>query len=124
MTVDIDTLIARLEDTQNEENFEAAKRALEALLADSQDAKHLSLYGYVHECRGRGLVREAIRWYERALEADPTSEKVRHQLIQAHAALHETHAAIELYKRRLREAPGRDRGAQVPRPRVPCRRRL
>jgi protein O-GlcNAc transferase len=106
VTVEIDTLIARLEDTQSEEDFETARRALEALLVESEDAKHLYYYGYAHECRGRGLVREAIRWYERALELDPTSEKIQHQLIQAYAALHETQAAIELYKRRLAEAPG------------------
>jgi predicted Zn-dependent protease len=106
MTVDIDTLIATLEDSATDENFETAKNALEALLAEKEQAKLVHYYGYIHECRGRGLIREAIRWYERALGLDPTYEKVRHQLIQAYASLHETQAAIELYKLRLAETPG------------------
>jgi tetratricopeptide (TPR) repeat protein len=103
--VDRDTVIALLEERQDEETFDAARRVLDAALAEEADASLLLDYGYIHECRGRGGIREAIRWYERSLALDPTIERTRHQLIQAYAALQETGHAIELYKRRLAEAP-------------------
>jgi tetratricopeptide (TPR) repeat protein len=103
--VDKDTVIALLEERQDEETFEEAKRVLDAALAEGESAALLLDYGYIHECRGRAAIREAIRWYERSLELDPTIERTRHQLIQAYAALHETDHAIELYKRRLAEVP-------------------
>jgi tetratricopeptide (TPR) repeat protein len=103
--MDRDTLIALLEERQDEETFEQAKDALDAELAEGEDAGLLLDYGYIHECRGRAGIRDAIRWYERSLALDPTIERTRHQLIQAYAALHETHHAIELYKQRLAAAP-------------------
>jgi tetratricopeptide (TPR) repeat protein len=103
---DSETLIALLEERQDEESFQAAKRFLEAALADDgEDARLLLDYGYIHECRGRTAIREAIRWYERALELDPSVERTRHQLIAAYTALRQTQDAIELYKRRLAAAP-------------------
>ena len=101
-----DTLIALLEERQDEEAFEEAKRALDAALAEGEDATLLVDYGYIHECRGRASIREAIRWYERSLALDPANERTRHLLIQAYAALGETHRAIELYRQRLAAAPG------------------
>jgi tetratricopeptide (TPR) repeat protein len=103
MRHDSDTLIALLEERQDEESFHEAKRFLDAALADGEDARLLLDYGYIHECRGHVAI--AIRWYERALELDPTSERTRHQLIVAYSALHQTQAAIELYKRRLAATP-------------------
>ena len=103
--MDKDTLIALLEERQDEETFEEAKRVLDAALADGEDAGLLLDDGYIHECRGRASIREAIRWYERSLALDPTIERTRHQLIQAYAALGETHQAIELHKQRLAAAP-------------------
>jgi tetratricopeptide (TPR) repeat protein len=105
MHTDSDTLIALLEDTQDEESFQEAKRFLEAALAEGEEARLLLDYGYIHECRGRTAIREAIHWYERALELDPTIEKTRHQLIGAYAALRRTQDAIDLYKRRVAAAP-------------------
>jgi tetratricopeptide (TPR) repeat protein len=103
--MDKEALIGLLEERQDDETFEAAKRVLEAALAEGEDARLLLDYGYIHECRGRAAIREAIRSYERSLELDPTIERTRHQVIGAYAALGETHQAIELYKRRLAEAP-------------------
>lgn len=103
--MDKDTLIALLEERQDDESFQNAKLFLEAALAEGEDARLMLDYGYIHECRGRASIREAIRWYERSLELDPTNEKARHQLIAARASLRETHAAVELYKRRLAESP-------------------
>jgi tetratricopeptide (TPR) repeat protein len=100
-----DTVIALLEERQDEETFEEAKRVLDAELGRGESAGLLLDYGYIHECRGRASIHEAIRWYERSLELDPTVERTRHQLIQAYAALQETDRAIELYKRRLAAAP-------------------
>ena len=105
MTMDKDTLIALLEEKQDEETFLEAKRVLEAALAEGEDGRLLLDYGYIHECRGRAAIREAIRWYERSLELDPTIERTRHQLIRAYAALSETQNAIELYKQRVAAAP-------------------
>jgi tetratricopeptide (TPR) repeat protein len=105
MTMDKDTVIAQLEERQDEETFEEARRVLDAELAQGESAGLLLDYGYIHECRGRASIREAIRWYERSLELDPTVERTRHQLIEAYAALQETDHAIELHKRRLAEAP-------------------
>jgi tetratricopeptide (TPR) repeat protein len=105
VAMDKDARIALLEERQDEETFEEAKRVLEAALAEGEDAPLLLDYGYIHECRGRATIREAIRWYERSLALDPTIERTRHQLIQAYAALGQTHEAIELYKQRLAAAP-------------------
>jgi tetratricopeptide (TPR) repeat protein len=105
MTMDKETVIALLEERQDEETFEEAKRVLDAKLAQGESAGLLLDYGYIHECRGRASIREAIRWYERSLELDPTSERTRHQLIGAYAALAQTQDAIELYKRRLAASP-------------------
>jgi tetratricopeptide (TPR) repeat protein len=102
---DSDTLIALLEERQDEESFQEAKRFLEAALAEGEEAGLLLEYGYIHECRGRTAIREAIHWYERALELDPSIERTRHQLIAAYAALRQTQEAIDLYKRRLAAAP-------------------
>jgi tetratricopeptide (TPR) repeat protein len=106
LAMDKDALIALLEERQDEETFEEARRALDSALAEGENASLLLDYGYIHECRGRAGIREAIRWYERSLALDPASERTRHQLIQAYAALGETHQAIELYKQRLAAAPG------------------
>jgi tetratricopeptide (TPR) repeat protein len=103
--MDKDDLIALLEERQDEETFEQTKRVLDAALAEGEDAGLLLDYGYIHECRGRAGIREAIRWYERSLALDPTIERTRHQLIQAYAAIGQTHEAIELYKQRLAAAP-------------------
>jgi tetratricopeptide (TPR) repeat protein len=105
VAMDKDTLIALLEERQDEKTFEEAKRVLDASLAAGEDASLLLDYGYIHECRGRAGIREAIRWYERSLALDPTIERTRRQLIQAYAALGEAQQAIELYKQRLAAAP-------------------
>jgi tetratricopeptide (TPR) repeat protein len=99
-------LIALLEEKQDEESFQEAKRFLDAALADGSDAELLRDYGYIHECRGAGLIREGLRWYERSLELDPRADNPAHgQLINAHARLLQTSDAIDLYKARLAAAP-------------------
>ena len=99
-------LIALLEERQDDETFRAAKAALEDELRAGEDGRLLLAYGYVHEARAHGLLREAIRCYARSLELDAACEKTRHQLIAAHTALRETQEVIDLFKRRLEEAPG------------------
>jgi tetratricopeptide (TPR) repeat protein len=99
-------LIALVEEKQDEESFQEAKRFLEDALAKGEDAELLRQYGYIHECRGGGLMREALRWYERSIHLDPSAENAAHgQLIIAHARLLQVSDAIDLYKARLAAAP-------------------
>jgi tetratricopeptide (TPR) repeat protein len=106
MTDDVIAAVTRLEARQDEESFLAAKSLLEERLAVEESPVLLHWYGYIHEVRGRVAIREAIGWYERAIEADPAYEKAHHQLIAAYAGLRQTHDAVDLYKRRLAEMPG------------------
>lgn len=98
-------LIATLEARQDEESFVAAKEALEAALAEGDEAELLRDYGYIHECAGRASIREAVRLYERAVELEPRLEKAHHQLISAYAGLQQTRDAVDLYERRLAAEP-------------------
>jgi tetratricopeptide (TPR) repeat protein len=99
-------LIALVEEKQDEESFQEAKRFLEDALAEGEDARLEREYGYVHECRGAGLIREAVRCYRRSIELDPSAENTAHaQLLTAYGRLLQTSDAIDLYKARLSEAP-------------------
>jgi tetratricopeptide (TPR) repeat protein len=99
-------LIALVEEKQDEESFQEAKRFLEDALSKGEDAELLREYGYIHECRGGGFIREALRWYERSLQLDPSADNAAHgQLITAHARLLQVSDAIDLYKARLAAAP-------------------
>jgi tetratricopeptide (TPR) repeat protein len=99
-------LIALVEEKQDDESFQDAKQALEEALAKGEDAQLFREYGYIHECRGAGLIREALGSYARSLELDPSGENVAHaQLITAHARLLQTRDAIDLYTARLAESP-------------------
>src|SRR5918992_5042416 len=100
------SLIALVEEKQDDESFQEAKRFLEEALAKGEDADLLREYAYIHECRGGAFIREALRWYERSIQLDPSAENVAHgQLITAHARLLQVSDAIDLYKARLAAAP-------------------
>ena len=99
-------LLERYEATGDPAAFEEAARLYEEALAVDPD--HAGLrheYGYLLECHGRELIREAATQYEHAIELEPTWQKPRLQLISARAALHETHGAIAHYERRLASSP-------------------
>jgi tetratricopeptide (TPR) repeat protein len=99
-------LIALVEEKQDDKSFQEAKRFLEESLAKGEDADLLREYAYIHECRGGAFIREALRWYERSIQLDPSAENAAHgQLITAHARLLQVSDAIDLYKARLAAAP-------------------
>ena len=99
-------LVALVEERKDDASFREAKEFLEGVLAHAEDADALRAYGYIHECRGVVLTREAIRFYERSLEADPSAEnKAHHQLIHAYGRLDQRQLAVDRYKARLADAP-------------------
>jgi protein O-GlcNAc transferase len=80
------------------EVFEQAKRLYEeALAADPDDARAHNGYGYLLECRGRLLLREALTHYECAAELAPNWAKPRFQLISAYAGLQQADDAVQRF---------------------------
>lgn len=73
----VDGLWARGDD----ESFCAAKLALDVALAQGEDSTLLLDRGYIHQIRATNELREALRWYERALELDPSFAKAHYQLV-------------------------------------------
>jgi tetratricopeptide (TPR) repeat protein len=98
--------IELLEARGDEASFAQAIRALDADLAMGESPGLLLERGYVHEMRGTSEIREAIRWYERALELDPSFAKAHYQLVGAYVALGQAHDAIARYEHRIADAPG------------------
>jgi predicted Zn-dependent protease len=93
-----------------ESAYAEAMTAYQQLLAEHPDDARLHQeYGYLQECHGRNLIRNAVGCYERAIELDPGWDKPHYQLIFARAALAESESAIELYKKRLAASPGQIR---------------
>jgi tetratricopeptide (TPR) repeat protein len=73
------------------EEFAAAKRLYEWVLAEggAADPDVLVGYGYLLDCHGRISLREAAAQYQRAVALDPDADRPRYQLISAKAALGE-----------------------------------
>ena len=70
--MDARAAVELLEARGDEESFRNAQLALDAELADGEDPGLLVDRGYIHQIRATNELREAIGWYERALELDPS----------------------------------------------------
>ena len=88
-----------------EDDFRAAKRLYEQAIADGEDARLLTGYGFLLEAHGRNELRRAAALYERAIELDPGYDKPHFQLISARAALREPERAVQVYEARLAASP-------------------
>jgi tetratricopeptide (TPR) repeat protein len=100
-------LLELYEATGDPDAFTRAKPLYEQAFAGpegSDPQAHLG-YGYLLECHGRHLLRQAIEQYQRAIELDPDADKPRYQLISAQAALGEPEEAIALHTQRLAQSP-------------------
>ena len=104
--MDKDELLAQYEARGDPADFEEAKRLYEdALAAAPDDAGLHNAYGYLLECRGRRLLREALRHYEDAIRLDPAWAKPRFQLISAYAGLQQADDAVAISEQYARERP-------------------
>jgi tetratricopeptide (TPR) repeat protein len=99
-------LLERYEALGEERDFLAAKPLYEQALADVEDARLLTEYGYLLECHGRNELRRAVALYLRAIELDPSYEKPHYQLISARAGLREPERAVAVYEGRRAISPG------------------
>jgi len=104
--LDARAAVELLEARGDEESFREAQLALDAELAEGEDAGLLVDRGYIHQIRGTNELREAIRWYERALELDPSFTSAHYQLVGAYLLLGQPHDVIDRYERRIAEASG------------------
>lgn len=88
------------------DTFAHAKRLYELALAGegASDPTVLVGHGYLLECHGRYMLRQAVAHYERAIELDPDADKPHCQLIWAYAALRETERAVARYQQRLAQS--------------------
>jgi tetratricopeptide (TPR) repeat protein len=103
--VDARAAVDLLEARGDDPSFRAAKRALDAALAQGEDPKLLLDRGYIHQIRGTNELREAIRWYEGALELDPAFASAHYHLVGAFILLGQAHDVIDRYQRRIAEDP-------------------
>ena len=104
--MDVSELLARYEARGDGRDFEAAKPLFEQALAEAEDARLLTGYGYLLESHGRNEVRQAAALYERAIELDPDDDKPHYHLIGARAGLREPERAVAVYEQRLAASPG------------------
>jgi tetratricopeptide (TPR) repeat protein len=102
--MDVSELLARYEARGEERDFVAAKPLFERALAEAEDARLLTGYGYLLESHGRNELRHAVVLYERAIELDPDDDKPHYHLIGARAGLREPERAVALYEQRLAAA--------------------
>jgi Flp pilus assembly protein TadD len=104
--MDLDELLLRYECEGGEDLYAEAKPKFEAALETSPgDARLLKAYGYLLECHGRRMIREAAGYYSQAIDADPGWAKPRFQQIGALAALHDSYELIPRYEAWLAEHP-------------------
>jgi tetratricopeptide (TPR) repeat protein len=103
--MDVRELLAQYEARGDERDFVAAKPLFEKALAEAEDARLLTGYGYLLESHGRNEVRQAVALYERAIELDPDDDKPHYHLIGARAGLREPERAVTLYEQRLAASP-------------------
>ena len=99
--MDVNELLARYEARGQEHDFVAAKPLFERAIAEAEDARLLTGYGYLLESHGRNEVRHAVELYERAIELDPDDDKPHYHLIGARAGLREPERTVALYEHRL-----------------------
>src|SRR5690349_14288822 len=93
--MDKEELLLRYECEGGEDLYAEAKPLFEAALAEHPgDARLLNAYGYLLECHGRRMIREAAGYFEQAVGADPDWAKPRFQHIGALAALHDSYELI------------------------------
>jgi tetratricopeptide (TPR) repeat protein len=104
--MDVSELLARYEARGDEDDFVAARAQFERAIAEAEDARLVTDYGYLLESHARNELRQAVALYERAIELDPDDDRPHYQLIGARAGLREPERAIELYEQRLAASPG------------------
>ena len=73
--MDVNELLARYEARGQEHDVVAAKPLFERAIAEAEDARLLTGYGYLLESHGRNELRHAVELYERAIELDPEDDK-------------------------------------------------
>jgi len=104
--MDKEELLLRYECEGGEHLYAEAKPLFEAALAENPgDARLLNAYGYLLECHGRRMIREAAGCYQRAIDADPGWAKPRFQQIGALSALKDVYEVIPRYEAWLAEHP-------------------
>lgn len=105
---DKERLLELYEARGDEDTFAQAKRLYEQALAgaEASDPTVLLGYGYLLECHGRYALRQAVGYYEHAIELDRDADKPHYQLIGAYAALGEPERPLERYQQRLAQSPG------------------
>ena len=104
--MDKEELLLRYECEGGEHLYAEAKPLFEAAIAANPgDARLLNAYGYLLECHGRRMIREAAGCYQQAIDADPDWAKPRFQQIGALSALKDAAELIPRYEARLAESP-------------------
>ena len=103
--MDLDELLARYETLGDERDFLEAKPLFEQAVADVEDPRLLTGYGYLLESHGRNELRRAAALYERAIALDPAEDKPHYQLISARAGLGEPERAVSACKELLAANP-------------------
>src|SRR6266702_153135 len=104
--MDKEELLLRYECDGGEELYAEAKPRFEEALAENPgDARLLNAYGYLLECHGRRMIREAAGYYQQAIDADPGWAKPRFQQIGALSALQDAYELIPRYEARLAASP-------------------
>ena len=103
--MDVNELLALYEARGQEHDFVAAKPLFERAIAEAEDARLLTGFGYLLESHGRNELRHAVELYERAIELDADDDKPHYHLIGARAGLREPERAVALYEQRLAASP-------------------
>lgn len=103
--MDAQAATERWETRADDESFAVAARALEVALTGGPDPGLLVGRGFIHEMRAANDLREAARWYERALELDPSFELAHYQLVGAYLSLRQAHDVSERYEQRIAADP-------------------
>ena len=103
--MDKEELLARYEARGDEEDFLAARPLYERAIARAPTADLVCQYGYLLQCRGSRLLREALDRYEQALQLDPAADKAHWQLIWIHAMLRQPERAVAIYERMFAAVP-------------------
>jgi tetratricopeptide (TPR) repeat protein len=103
--MDLGELLARYETLGEERDSLAAVPLFEQAVAEADDARPLTGYGYLLACHARNELRRAAALFERAIEVDPADVKPHYHLISARAGLGEPERAVSDYEERLAANP-------------------